>query len=371
MGQVPLAILNIPFVSIMLPVIWSTNSVLWINELDRTFYNSTFALQRAYQNLYPRLPLLGRIVVCDLVKISLPASEKSLLLFSGGLDAHTSYIRHISNHPTLMNIQGWNKNYGEINHVAEADRKDINEFSQRQNVLATFVSSNFAVLIKERAFTPYSKKINDGLWHGFQHSMAFISIAIPFAYIHNITNIFIASSFTIGDTRVCASYPTTDSEFRFAENGYTIHDGFALSRQDKIRVLVDHQKSTEAPYPIRVCSFNDHNCCHCEKCFRTILGLVAEGADIRQFGFNIDRPLKDFFSDHFNKEITFWGVKNESISHWPHIKKRLLENSSNVIEKDFADWFLNYDFAKKKKIAVLKYYLLNILPILKRKLLGK
>lgn len=55
--------------------------------------------------------------------------------------------------------------------------------------------------------------MGDSLWHGFQHSMAFISITIPLVYKKNGGQIIIASSFTVGDERVCASYPTTKKQY--------------------------------------------------------------------------------------------------------------------------------------------------------------
>lgn len=48
----PKSILTIPFVSIMLPIMWVTDSVLWVDDLDYTFYHATFFIQNAYQNLY-------------------------------------------------------------------------------------------------------------------------------------------------------------------------------------------------------------------------------------------------------------------------------------------------------------------------------
>lgn len=366
--EVPESILTIPFVSCLLPIMWVTDSVLWIKSLDYTFYETTFNLRRAYQELYPDYPLKGRLVPCNIVENHIEKSCDSFLLFSGGVDAHTSFIRNRNRISHLVNIQGWYKSITDQNKAANADRYYVSEFSNRNNLKFDFVQSNFATLILNSSYKYYAKKIGDSLWHGFLHSMAFISITIPLAYKCNCSSIIIASSFTIGDERVCASYPTTDSEYRFAQNGVTIHDGFDLSRQDKLHVLVNYQNQLQLDYPILVCSFNDKNCCTCEKCFRTILGLIAENADINQFGFYIDQPLKNFYQDYFRTHIALFGVKNESVSHWPHIKKRMKDNYPVIKEKEFVDWFLNFDFSKVKRRAVMKYYKDNFFAILNRKL---
>ena len=62
------------------------------------------------------------------------------------------------------------------------------------------------------------------------------------------------------------------------------------------------------------------------------------------------------------------GFKNESISHWPHIIKRMKENYDLIKDKEFVDWFLSFDFAKAKRKGLWHYYRHNFFSILKRKL---
>ena len=369
LSNVPTSILTIPFVSIMLPIMWMTDSVLWVNELDYTFYRSTFYLQQAYQNLFRNQSLRGRIVPSYLIHNKIEKSDDAFVLFSGGVDAHTTYIRNKKRIARLVNIQGFYYDIHDENKAADADKRDIAAFANNERCYFNFIKSNFAVLINNNAYKPYAKKTRDSLWHGFQHSMAFISLTIPLAYKHGCSQILIASSFTVGDPRYCASYPTTDTEFSFATNGITIHDGFELSRQDKIKVITDYQRLISKPYPIRVCSFNDHNCCECEKCFRTILGIIAEGADIKDFGFNYDEDsLTQHWVNVLNKKAGLMGFHNEALSHWPHIIKRMKENYNLIKDKEFVDWFLSFDFKKAKREGLLRYYRQNFFSILKRKL---
>lgn len=369
-SQVPESILTIPFVSIMLPVMWMTNSVLWVKSVDYTFYESTFNIRRAFQELYPKCPLKGRLVVSILDHINLPESKDTFILFSGGVDAHASFMRHEKEISHLVNIQGFYNDVDASDVAAEADYRDILHFTRVHNKQFDFVKSNFARLIRTESLHKPLKLAGDSLWHGFQHSMAFISIAIPLAFISSCSKVMIASSFTTGDSRVCASYPTTDSEYCFAQNGITVHDGFELSRQEKIQIIVNYQERSKMPYPIRVCSFNDHNCCKCEKCFRTILGIVAEGGNIKNFGFNIDKPLKEHWQSVMTRQIAFMGFNAEIVSHWPHIIKRLKKNYQNLNQeqREFADWFLSFDFRREKKKAVWRHYRENFFSILKRKI---
>lgn len=369
MTNVPKSVLTIPFVASIIPLMWLTNTVMWVEELDKTFYDSAFKLQNAYQRLYYHYPLKGNLVAAKLIDNSFHSERDSLLLFSGGIDANTSYIRIKDTNPLLFNIQGWYKNRNSHDIAADADIKDISSFAKKEKLDFTFAKSNFATLINTSVFDKNIKKqLGDSWWHGFQHSMAFISIAIPMAYLLKIEKIYIASSVPMGEYVKCASHVTTDSEFKFATIGGCVHDGSELTRQDKVHIIVNHTKQTNNEYPIRVCSFNDHNCCACDKCFRSILGIIAEGGDIKDFGFYIDGSLKEHFEKIMKDRAQTFNIKGESNLHWPAIKKRIKENYNLINDKEFVDWFLNYDFAKARKKALRNYYKNNFFKIIARKL---
>ena len=372
MSNVPDSILAIPFVSSLLAFSWVLDCNLWVREIDKTFYDSVPRIREAYREIYDHFPLRGRFAPAILTRNELSndnaSSTKALLLFSGGADCQATFIRNLSKLPMLCNIQGWYKRLEDRDLAADADKRDISRFADEYHVPTCFVRSNFAVLLSGEFDKNFAGMLGDNMWHGFLHSMAFIGIAIPMAYLNGINEILIASSLTIGLNFLCASNLTTDSEFCFAGNGFTTHDGFELNRQDKMSVIVKHQKSTGKPYFMRVCSFNDHNCCECEKCFRTILGIIAEGGDIRDFDFNIEGSLKEHWEDVLYRKGGLMGFKSEELIHWPHIKKRMRENYNNIQDKEFVDWFLNFDFDKAKRDGLKRYYRQNFFSILKRKI---
>lgn len=369
MTGVPKSILVIPFVASILPLMWLTNTVLWVEEVDKTFYYAIQNLKVAYQNLYSHYPLKGNFVAAKVVDNTYNPIQESLLLFSGGIDANTTYIRILDKNPVLFNIQGWYKNLTDYNSAAEADIRDVKKFAEKEKRVSGFAKSNFAVLIDNKIFNKnIKKKFGDSWWHGFQHSMSFISIAIPYAFKHKIKDIYIASSVPMGEYVMCASHVTTDMEFKFAQNGGCVHDGSELTRQDKVHVLVEHANKINDDYQLRVCSFNDKNCCVCDKCFRSILGIVAEAGDIKKFGFYIDTNLKDHFEKLMEEKAQTFNIRGESKLHWPAIKKRMQENYESISEKEFVDWFLNYDFFAARKKALYKYYRTNFWSIVKRKL---
>lgn len=374
MEGVSVSILTIPFVSCMAGLSWLTDSILFVDEIDETFYYAFKQIKNAYHELHHHMPLNGILIPSKIVSNEIEKSDKAILLFGGGVDCHTSFLRNQNSVTHVLNIYGWLKNPDEHNSVDLSDKEQTAAYASRMGVTPVHVRSNFASQFNLRNIdNSFKEHLKAEYWYGFLHPMAFISISFLLGWIKHISTTIIASSFTKGRTDVsCASFITTDSEFKFAKNGCTLHDGFELTRQDKVALLVEYQKKLGKPYFIQVCSFNDHNCCECEKCFRTTIELVAENADPRDFGFNYSEAnsLKQHWETIVNRDIALWGVKKESYYYYQSAK-RMKENYQQINDKEFVDWFLQFDFAKAKKQGLLNYYRNNIFKILRRKVFKK
>ena len=143
--DIPESILTVPFVASILPLMWVTNTVMWVKELDRTFYDSIHKIRDAYQRLYSHYQLHGNLVAANLLDNVLTIEKDALLLFSGGLDANSTYVRHHSKHPLLFNIQGWYKNLTDVDNAAEADIKNIASFAKAENLDFTYAKSIVAI----------------------------------------------------------------------------------------------------------------------------------------------------------------------------------------------------------------------------------
>lgn len=372
MSDIPESILSIPFIGPIAALTWLADIELWVNEIDETFYQAFARIKRAYQEMHSDLPFKGELVPCRFVRNRMEDTGKSLLLFGGGIDCQSSFIRHEDSIEEVLNIYGW------LNDIFEEDRVDLHdkEFTERFCAVAGKTprhirSDFFKVLNLAQIDKDFKKKAHTNYWYGFLHSMAFISFAIPLAYSSGLSQIIIASSFRKGIQGYCASFITTDSQFCWAQNGTTLHDGFELIRLEKVRLLVDYQKKNGYALPLHVCSFKDHECCVCDKCFRSIVQIVAEGGDPRDFGFDIKGSLKDFYSRTAPDNVYLWELPKERDRYWPPTMARMKENYANIKEKDFVDWFMSYDFNKAYKDGIKRYYKNNFWSILKRKLTGR
>lgn len=371
--NVPKSILTIPFVASLIPLMWLTDSIMWVHEIDKTFYRSLTRIKQAYQEMYDHYPLKGNFIPAIIEDNFMDCNQKSLVLFSGGIDACTTYLRHKDENPLLFNIQGWyDKNTIENNRVAEKEIEFITDFSIGQNSDFMYAKSNFATIINTSVFhKKIEKKLQYTWWYGFQHSMSFISIAIPLCYKLSINKIYIASSYTLGDSARCASYITTDSEFEFANYGMVIHDGFELSRQDKVKIIVKYQKEINKIFPLKVCSFTEENCNVCEKCIRSMLAIIAENGNISYFGFKIEGDLLQHLKSIFEDRIIYFDVEGEYYKFWPYIKKRMKENYESITEKELVDWFLTEDLVGKRKQKLFEYRTKNFVSLVMKRLKGR
>lgn len=375
--HIPESILVIPFLGNVMQIAWLTDAEVCVDKVDRTFYDSLQRLRDAYQKMYPNCPLGGALLAACEDNAAL-AAGKSAQMFTGGMDAVTTFIRHADEKPLLILEYGFyqgtlvgqgaysNDEKSERNFTS--DRSAAEAFAQAHGTRAAFIRANYGTFINSAAIDKrYAAKLGDNFWHGLHHAMAILGAAAPVAYLEDIRTLYIASSFSVGNTYPCASDPTTDNEFRFAGTS-VVHDGYEMTDQDKARTVAAYQKKTNAPLPLRVCSWNDHNCCDCEKCLRRILQLNAEGADPHNFGFAYEHSLLDTTKAYLRKEIQFFTQKNTD--KWGRIITRMGENYDELFEKEVYDYLKSFDFETEKKRGLWRYYRKNFFSIVKRKLKG-
>ena len=196
---------------------------------------------------------------------------------------------------------------------------------------------------------------------------AFLGVASIVAYYYRIKTIYIGSSYTFGQAVNCVSDPRIDREFKVASCN-VVHDAYELSRQEKIRMIVKAKEDFDLPINLRVCSFKEENCNHCEKCFRTMIGIVAEGGNVNDFGFHVEgnfcEALAAFLRDNVKE------LDKDHIVFWRDIIARMAQNYNELPDKETADYLTLFNFEKEKRECLWRYYRENFFSIIKRKLKG-
>lgn len=332
---VPDSILIIPFICNVLPIVWLKNAILIVDKIDKSFLYSIEQFKLGYVNMYPNLKFNGSIQY-KIIEENIYEPQQNLVLFSGGIDAICTVLRHKDENLKLLTLwgsadfpikdtKGWQIHWNNINFNAS-----------QLGLHCDYIKTNFCDFIPlwGEELNKLVAQGKDSWWHGFQHGIGIIGHAAPYAYINKIKKVYIASSFD--ESRkpyTCASDPTIDNYVKF---GCTevIHDGYEWNRQEKIKFIVNAIKTQQLKLKIHVClrQYQLENCCKCEKCYRTILGLLAEGISPKSVGFNFDDndlpALIDDITHHIylgkNKILTYKQIQDRVIENKDHIQSKLL-----------------------------------------------
>ena len=336
----------IPFMTNILPMVWVFDAELFVDELDKEFYDSISGFKNGYIDMYKNINFQGKVYVESIIKNRQERNNNTVTLFSGGVDAYHTLITHVEERPTLISM--WGADIKTDNEKGwSVVEKHIKQVAQEYNLEYVIIKSTFREFINEYELSTYTKKMcNDNWWHGFQHGIGLLGHVASYAWQYNINKLYIASSFTIEDKGkvTCASDPTIDNYLKFA-NCQVIHDGYDCNRQAKINRICNYVKEKGSEVQLRVCweSEKGSNCCNCEKCYRTILGIIAEKQDPRKYGFNYsDEQFIVMMKDMKNRIF----VRNNF--RYTYIQNAFRENySRNDIGKDLR-WFYVLDINSKR-----------------------
>jgi len=284
----------------------------------------------------------------------------------------TSYLVHRNRRPRLIMVRGADIPIDREKFWTKV-RSTYERFAEQQNVEIDFLKTNMRKLINERLLNAeFQRKIQGfSWWGGFHHGIALVGLCAPLT-VESIGTLLIAASHTKEFKRPWGSHPLIDNKISWADVK-VIHDGYELSRQTKIRcILKGYMRNMKRPLPLRVCfsQFRHLNCGKCEKCSRAIVGLVLEGIDPNECGFNL---TSDFFG--FLKQKLFEGEffsSEDEVFMWKDIQRHIpvvvchnLHNS-----KQFFRWFKDFDVSRKsvKRLVRLRSILLRTYDKLPRNL---
>lgn len=338
-GEVPESIAIIPAVANLIPFAWVFGCELEVASLDKAFYDSIPEIKLGYINMLPKLQIGGTLKVGTVVCNSgNPATGRPLLLFSGGVDAWCSFVHHVDERPHLVSI--WGSDIPTDNDLGwDVVDRHSKTVAESFNLSYSHVRSNLREMIDYRVLDSSPEMTEAGYkwWHELQHGIGLLSLAAPLGYATGAPIVYIASSFTARDkgTYVCASDPTIDNHFAVGSLR-AIHDGYELTRQDKVDSIVRYAQAGNKSLQLRVCYHvsSGRNCCRCEKCARTILEILAAGGRPEQFG--LDCPPWKF-------NILMWRMKHVFRLTYPmfYYEVAAAVRERNIKLPKSAEWVLS------------------------------
>ena len=340
LDSIPNSILCIPFISNVLPMLWINKGTLYIDEIDKTFYDEINNIKYGYQEMIPKIILKGKVKSKKIISNTSndKNKEKNIVFFSGGVDSTSSLVSHINENIETFTIWGSDIAYDNIDGW-ENVKKHIDKTTKKLSLNSNYCRSNFRDIINYDAINEILiPAISDNYWHAYQHSIAIISHAAPYCYKNNISNIYFpATRCPKYKKAICASFPTIDNHFNFA-NTKTIHDGYEYSRLDKVKNVINYNKKNKNKVSLRVCwqSLEGINCTTCEKCFRTILEILTLDENPENYDFLIKKDtyekIRDFISNLDEKETEKYRDYYKEIINELKNKKKINKNIKWILE---------------------------------------
>ena len=344
----PPEIATIPALAHVCPVAWANGVDVQVSTVDETFLNALEDVRDVLCRMYPSFIDGGEIHVEEVVDTRAGRSptdfDESGLLFSGGIDSVASYVRHREEEPTLISVQGWVVSV-EQDDRWEGAKSHIDTFAADRGLPVQNVRSNMLSCLDMPMLQAHYKRYVDGAWYSsVGHGLGLVALCAPLSYELGLGTVHIASSHTAEFDQPWGSHPDIDEEVRWTHTAGN-HDGYELSRQDKIELIAEYARSENRAFPIRTCVHEERggNCNECEKCYRSMCGMVLAGLDPNRFGYEMDEQT--FEQTRESLERKEFVMDDHTVFHWRDIQNHVRFDREFPVEgaTDFFRWLSAVD----------------------------
>lgn len=293
LSATPDAVSVIAWLGNVLPIAWLGGIEVSVPELDAVFAAAEPELKKQFALRYPGCRLDGRLRADKLVEVQrLAPVGPPLMLFSGGLDAMATFLRHRDERPVLVTVLG-----GDIRLDQTREWRECLEHIRGEAVLETFEH----VVVESNLRTFYhlpmvERHLYHNWWGSVQYGLGFVALLAPLAHHRGAPIVYIASSLE-GVTGTASTF-AVDSCIRWSGTACG-HDSAGVPRPAKAGEILHAARRVGAPIRVRVCWQQPEgwlNCGRCEKCLRTAINFVAHGANPESFGIPM---APDFYPELF------------------------------------------------------------------------
>ncbi len=348
-ADVGMEILSIPAVSSLINVAWLNDADLYVDSLNETFYKSLQERKQLLKTWYPMNAFKTEI------KTKLVSKEYHGegvgLLFSGGVDAHYSFLRNECEKPELYMVIGSEIPFDKKEYIGNA-KKVNKDFAEKRNLPIHYVETNLRDAWDESILNATFGKILSGysFYEAFNIGLSLTGLCAPLT-VKRTNVLIISSSYTQNYNQKYGSDPELDATIRWA-NLRVIHDGYDAPRSEKVRVISRDIERRNEPVILRVCNYaplftSKLNCSRCEKCYRTMIQLLIYGIDPNKCGFHYS---PDTLSNIKGKiEANNFFTHEDKIWFWQDLQRSIPENVTGTQKfLEFIQWLKMVDLNKIK-----------------------
>jgi len=348
----------IPFVSTILTVAWALGADVEVPVLDKTFIESAESIRKVMKSWYPRLSFRGEIRA-HTTRSAAGTAGREGILYSGGLDSTASMLRHLDSRPVPMLVLGTPDlptNHPEfLAMFLERVAPFVGQLGLKLHVIR---SGMLEMVDLETLNEDFGKAVGGYWWESISHGLMLLGSCAPVAAAEGVGILRIAASRTEAFEEPWGSNPQVDEKLAWGGTR-VVHDSYDLSRQQKIDSLIaPFLRGTKETIPLRACGSTKSkervvrkmlNCERCEKCVRTIVGLLAGGVDPKACGFGMGY----FSAESLRRGLEEGGLRlPKSVwDLWVDIqasvrKQRPEEFPSMYDARPFFEWMRGYDLSR-------------------------
>ncbi len=368
------SILSIPALSAVIPVAWAAGADVYLESTDACFLRSLKNVESTFRKWFPRFSFSTEIHVDHTVSDA-SSGKRVALLFTGGLDSLTSYLRHKEQKPALISIWGGDIPLAERRYWNLVKGK-LQNFANQEGLNIHFVKTNAKELINEELMARSFLDKSGESWYGdVTHGLFLVSAAAPLL-TPEFGTLLVASS-------DCKNIWEPNGSFLFHHadvsvgNTRVVYDNYELTRLEKVQRILNGNSRYFSN--LIVCSSSARffatprapqalNCCVCEKCLRTITELALANIDPAKSNFSLKKPEDTF---KLIKTRLSYGVLTSDRSllrgEWKDMQNNIVDTLDNGKEtrnriqgaREFFEWFRTFDL--DRPVSVLNDRLSTIL----------
>ena len=336
-------ILAVPVLNSIIQIAWMAGADVRMDVIEVAHLRSCELLRDAFARFYPEAPFNTHILA-ERLETGVISGNNTLQLFSGGVDSVTSYISNKNRKPILVIID----------YEPAGIHREVIEFAQKLPQGAHTVRTNCYSFLNRRNLDADFGHLTEGTWWGgIQHGMALLGLTAPITQWRNASSVVIAATHDASFDRPWGSDPKIDNLVKWA-TVVCYHDGYALTRQQKIDGLVrSYATQAKAPPLLMVCNSyarvkDRYNCSRCAKCAQAIIGLLIANGDPRRYGFEIADTTFSWIKECLDTATFF--ARNSDYWTWEDCHRTLrtrtpaLEHSIEGAS-EFLQWFKELDLS--------------------------
>lgn len=349
--NIPEEILMIPLLLNIAPIIWACDLKVTIPGIDTTVRHSLIRLKQAFKNQYPEIKWSGSINSQGFEsKIPSKTSKDGVvLLYSGGIDSLNLSQDYLDKQQYLLTIRGSDIKLSD-DRLYKTLKLNFQNYAKSIRAISIFMVSNFKNFINYEFLSKSFPSIPNW-WGEIQHGIGLAGFLVIPGYFYSVKTALMATDFS-GEEMINMRWASTRlimSSLRLPFSHFS-HEGYHLSRQDKIKKISEKYRKIKNITSVRSCysAQSEINCGRCNKCMLTMMGFIAAGIDYRHFGFSepkteFIRNAKKLFSINHFFDFPMWnGVQKQIVSREEYVRLGL--------DDEFIDmlmWFKKIDLVKK------------------------